>query len=84
MIRLYCRRKEGNKSLCLECSHLADYAEHRLRHCRYGDAKGSCRHCPTHCYRPDMRDKIRRVMRYSGPRMMLCHPVMALRHLVGK
>ncbi len=29
-----------------------------------------------------MREKIRRVMRYAGPRMLLRHPVMALLHMV--
>ena len=29
-----------------------------------------------------MRDQIRTVMRYSGPRMMTVHPVMAIRHLI--
>jgi hypothetical protein len=29
-----------------------------------------------------MREKIREVMRFSGPRMMFYHPVMAVRHLV--
>ena len=29
-----------------------------------------------------MREKIRAVMRYSGPRMMSDHPIVAVRHLV--
>ena len=28
-----------------------------------------------------MRQKIRAVMRFSGPRMIFYHPVMAIRHL---
>lgn len=28
-----------------------------------------------------MRERIRRVMRYSGPRMLLYHPLEYLRHL---
>jgi len=29
-----------------------------------------------------MREKIREVMRFSGPRMILHHPVMAVRHVI--
>jgi hypothetical protein len=29
-----------------------------------------------------MRERIREVMRYSGPRMLLSHPLMAIRHLI--
>ena len=31
-----------------------------------------------------MREKIRTVMRYSGPRMLGKHPIAAIRHLIGK
>lgn len=29
-----------------------------------------------------MREKIRRVMRFSGPRMIFHHPVAAMRHVI--
>lgn len=29
------------------------------------------------------REKIREVMRFAGPRMLLYHPAMALRHVVS-
>ncbi len=28
-----------------------------------------------------MRERVRAVMRYAGPRMLLCHPILALLHL---
>jgi hypothetical protein len=31
-----------------------------------------------------MREKIKEVMRFSGPRMLLYHPLDAFRHLLGK
>lgn len=31
-----------------------------------------------------MKEKIRNVMRYSGPRMILHHPIMAIRHVIDK
>ena len=83
MINLYCRKKEGNKKLCPECRELEEYANKRLSSCKYGNAKTSCKKCPTHCYRKDMREKIREVMRFSGPRMILYSPIEAIRHLLG-
>lgn len=81
MIRLYCRHREGNRTLCLQCSELLHYAHARLSHCRYGGQKPTCRRCPTHCYKPQMQERMRQVMRYAGPRMLFWHPCLALRHV---
>lgn len=81
MIDLYCRKKERNRTLCADCRELRDYAWKRLDNCRFGNRKGSCRHCKIHCYRPDMRARIRDVMRYAGPRMMWYDIVAVFRHL---
>ena len=81
MIQLYCRKKEGNKTLCNDCRELEEYAHKRLSACKYGEQKTSCKKCLTHCYRKDMREKIREVMRFSGPRMIIHHPIEAIRHL---
>jgi hypothetical protein len=68
--------------LCLECSELLDYALARLDRCPFQDNKPTCAKCPVHCYKPDMREKVRVVMRYAGPRMLRRHPVLAVLHLV--
>lgn len=81
MIRLYCRLKEGNRDACGSCRELLAYAQERLARCKFGEKKTTCERCLVHCYRPDMRERIRIVMRYSGPRMMLYHPIMAVKHL---
>ena len=81
MVRIYCRHKEGNKVLCDDCKKLFEYAHKRLSDCKFGEQKSTCKQCPVHCYRPDMKQKIREVMRYAGPRMLLFHPWAALRHL---
>ncbi len=83
MIRLYCRKKHGTrKELCTECQALQDYAMQRSDKCPFMETKTFCSNCKVHCYRPEMREKIREVMRFSGPRMMLYHPVMAVSHLI--
>ena len=68
--------------LCPECAALLDYALRRLDSCRFGNGKPSCRKCPVHCYRADMRERIRTVMRWAGPRMIFHHPLAATRHLL--
>ena len=82
MIRLYCRRHEGNRGICQDCSLLLSYAEARLDRCKYGNEKPTCKKCPIHCYKSDMREKMRTVMRWAGPRMMLYHPIEAIKHLI--
>ena len=82
MIRMYCKDNHGTRELCQECSELQDYAINRLKECPYKEGKTTCTKCPVHCYKPDMREKIRTVMRYSGPRMAFRHPVLALFHII--
>lgn len=86
MIRIYCRAHHGplrkTGGLCSRCKELQDYAEVRLAGCPFQENKTTCANCPVHCYKPSMREKIREVMRYSGPRMTYRHPVLALFHLI--
>lgn len=84
MIRLYCRKKEGNSALCDECRSLLEYAHRRLEACRYGVHKTACKKCPTHCYGPAPRARIREVMRFAGPRLIFYHPMAAIRHLLNR
>ena len=84
MIGIYCRdhHETINKSLCSECRSLLEYAEKRLDKCPFGEKKGACSKCEIHCYKPDMRKKVTAVMRYSGPRMLRKHPLLAIDHLL--
>ena len=82
MIALYCRKNHGSSFLCPECAELAAYAARRSDCCPFMESKTFCSNCPVHCYRKDMRQRIRQVMRFSGPRMLFYHPVMALRHVI--
>ena len=83
MIRLYCKKKHGAKNgLCSDCEALTQYAMMRSDKCPFMETKTFCSNCRVHCYKPDMREKIRAVMRFSGPRMIFHHPVMAIRHVI--
>lgn len=82
MIGLYCRCHHESDGLCLECSELLDYARKRLDGCIFQEGKTTCAKCPVHCYIPAMKERIRVVMRYAGPRMSQRHPVLTLFHFV--
>ena len=82
MIALYCRKNHGGKTLCPECAALDAYARQRSEKCPFMETKTFCANCKVHCYKPDMREKIRVVMRFSGPRMIFYHPIQAIRHLI--
>ncbi len=84
MIAIYCARRHGGRrrALCPDCGELRAYAEQRLTRCPFGEGKPTCAHCQVHCYRPEMRERVRDVMRVAGPGMLRRHPVLALMHLL--
>lgn len=83
MIALYCRKQHGRKrGLCPECAALDTYARQRSDKCPFMETKTFCSNCIVHCYKPEMRERIRAVMRFSGPRMIFHHPVTAVRHVL--
>ena len=83
MIALYCKKQHDAKSgLCASCAVLNTYARERSDKCPFMETKTFCSNCKVHCYTPEMREKIRVVMRFSGPRMIFHHPVTAVRHVL--
>ncbi len=80
MMRMYCRHHHGGKPLCDECGALSEYARRRLERCVFGDAKPTCANCVVHCYKAEMRERVRVMMRWAGPRMIFRHPVLAILH----
>ncbi|WP_322508569.1 nitrous oxide-stimulated promoter family protein [Anaerolinea sp.] len=84
MSRIYCADHHGlpDGNLCMECQELLDYAFFRLEKCPYQEKKPTCANCPIHCYKPEMRERVRQMMRHAGPRMLLRHPILAIAHLL--
>jgi hypothetical protein len=83
MIQLYCRDHHKPSSRpCSSCAALIAYAHERSDKCPFMENKTFCSNCRVHCYQQGMRDQIRTVMRYSGPRMLKTHPILAIRHLI--
>jgi len=60
---------DRNPELCRDCSRLLKHGTAKLLLCPY-DPKPTCRKCETHCYAPGYRERIREVMRFSGPYMV--------------
>ncbi len=85
MVRMYCKKTHYPKSeFCDDCLELFEYTSKRLDYCQFGENKPICEKCPIHCYKPEMREKVRKIMRYAGPRMIYTHPIMGFRHLFKK
>lgn len=85
MIAIHCRSVHRNsripdRELCESCEELRQYALQRLERCPFGEEKPTCGNCPIHCYKKDMRQKIRVAMRYAGPRMIFLHPLDTIKH----
>ena len=80
MIKIYCSSKHGGKELCSDCSELNEYAMKRLQNCPYGENKPFCSACKTHCYSSSKRKQIKKVMGFSGARMIFIAPILMIRH----
>lgn len=86
MIDIYCHKNHGNDKgeLCEECAELLEYAHKRLSFCKFGENKSTCSRCPIHCYKKDMKEKVKEVMKFSGPRLIIYNPVELVRHALNK
>jgi len=81
MVEMYCRaHHQSDGCACAPCGAFLEYALWKIDRCPFHEVKPVCANCRIHCYRGPMRDVARTIMRYSGPRMLLRHPVLALLH----
>ena len=67
MITLYCRAHHHRGTRCAQCEELAEYARMRTAKCPFMETKTFCSNCRVH---------------FSGPRMLMHHPLLALSHLI--
>ena len=82
MMKCYCKDiHQPDTDLCDECAELLTYAQIRLDKCVFGPDKAVCTNCKVHCYKKDVREKIKVVMRYAVPKMLVIHPFLALNHV---
>lgn len=81
MINMYCKAHHNSSGLCPDCYHLLEYANQRITACKQ---KTTCGSCHIHCYSKDKRESMLKVMRFSGPRMIYSHPLLAVQHLLDR
>lgn len=80
MISIYCKSNHKSKSLCKDCQNLQLYVHTKIDRCPFKPEKTYCSTCHIHCYSKIMQEKIKQVMRYSGPRMIFYHPIILIDH----
>jgi predicted amidophosphoribosyltransferase len=68
-------------TLCDDCRKLLTHAFVKRSHCPL-DPKPACKHCPSHCYNPAYRQRMRQVMKFSGWKMLLGGRLNYLFHLL--
>jgi hypothetical protein len=61
---------DGKHQVCAECREFLAYAVARRINCPL-DPKPVCKHCPVHCYKPNYRQQVKDVMRFSGKYLLL-------------
>jgi hypothetical protein len=80
MIAIYCKNHNKNESLCDVCEAILEYVHHRIESCRFGACKPACSRCNVYCYHNEMKSRMKRIMKYSGPRMAIYHPILSIFH----
>ena len=81
MVLMYCKAHHNQGAVCPDCMRLLEYTNERIMVCRQ---KSTCDRCHIHCYSKDKREEIQKVMRFSGPRMIYTHPILAAKHLIHR
>lgn len=57
--------------LCPDCSNFVQYAIQKRYKCPLEAEKPSCKHCRIHCYAPEQRALVKKIMAWSGRRMIM-------------
>ena len=79
---LYCNSNHGttDNKLCPKCTALLTTAMLKIQRCPYGIAKPICDACETPCFGEVPTKEFRNIMKSSQKKMLLSHPLMAVRH----
>lgn len=86
--QIYCHDHHGNAErdsggLCANCREAIELTIQRTEACPHGHS-GNCEDCKTHCQHGQAQENIKKIMRYSAPRMAYKHPIMTLRYIRRK
>lgn len=83
MVKLYCRKNHKNGELCDECNEVLNYSLKRIDNCKFMETKTFCSNCKSPCYSLKMKEKIKQIMKFSGPRMLFYHPLLVIYHIIS-
>ena len=84
MVKLYCRKNHKKRELCDECKDVLNYSLNRIDNCKYMDTKTFCSNCKKPFYSPKMKEKIKQIMKFSGPRILFHHPLLVISHMLSR
>jgi len=79
---LYCNANHGttDNKLCPKCTALLTTAMLKIQRCPYGISKPICDACETPCFGEVPTKEFRNIMKSAQKKMLLSHPLMAVRH----
>lgn len=81
MLKIYCKKKHQSKELCKECLEIQNYVYKRIEMCPFILNKPFCAYCKIQCYKKEMKEKVIKIMKFSGPKMMFRAPIQSFRHV---
>ena len=84
MVKLYCRKNHKKRELCDECKEVLNYSLKRIDNCKFMETKTFCSNCKNPCYSPKMKEKVKQIMKFSGPRMLFHHPLLVIYHIISR
>lgn len=78
----YCNANHGtsDNKLCPKCTALLTTAMLKIQRCPYGITKPVCDACETPCFGEVQTKEFRQIMKSGQKKMLLSHPLMAVRH----
>ncbi|MGI6787136.1 MAG: nitrous oxide-stimulated promoter family protein [Acholeplasmataceae bacterium] len=82
MLKIYCKKKHSSTKLCTECVEIQQYAHLKIEKCPFISDKPFCAFCKVQCYQKDMKEKIREIMKFSGPKMIFRAPIQSFKHIM--
>ena len=84
MTEIYCHAHHNTKEgLCPECEEFYLYSVKRLACSPFGEKKPVCAKCNIHCYGKGYKERAKEIMAFSGPKLLLKHPILSMRHILA-
>ena len=81
---IYCNQKHNTKDghLCPKCTAMLTTILLKMKQCKYGSTKPICDHCDSLCFGSEYNKIFMEAMTTTGKKMLVKHPVMAIKHKV--